>query len=292
MSALVTTLSTSFAPGNSGGSLSLSMFQSYVGQGWVALKLVDTVPTGVLQLFADVGTVQQYAQSAEQITASIELVVNVERIDVPYGESLQFLWSLDENGSFVSPTLALDSSGDFYTVSPKCSGVLRRSAHTRPFTILRYRPQATAIGLGFDIKYGVVAAVKDTRAALIQVEPLDSDDNAIEAYRITSEVLVNELGEWEKPDGWPDAPAYPGGLTPIPDAGAGVLVERIHEICVITSSVTTGVRRYLVRHAKPYQSSNTYQPVKSLRQGALGSMTQQQQILATEAIALRSSSPL
>lgn len=290
-SSLVSTINVDFANANVAGDLQLTNFDSYVGQGWAALKLVDTIKVGTLQLFTDVGKVEFYSDSSEQVDSSIELVQNVDKVDAPYGESISFLWAVSPEGEIVTPTLVLKDGA--YKVTPKCSGILKRSNYVRPFKILRYAPQIKTAGLSFSIHYGVVAAVKSGKVSMVQVEAIAGlDDTTLEAYRIVSEVLVNEEGEWEKPDGWPSTPTYPGGVTPVPDPAIGVIVERVHETCHLTSKVTSYVRKYSINYSKPYSGSSTYKPKKTMREGNLSGMTTDQKIRASEAIAERKKSAL
>jgi len=275
---LQTSLTASFDDEASGGSgeLSLSAINYPVGVDGVAVKLVDTIPTGFRVLRVTFGTVSEYANAEEHIPERIEIVQGVEKIETPYLEAISFITAFSDSGAPVTPALTRAPDRKSYTVAPKVWGLITREAYVKPFIILKYVPQIIpSFSLSALIKYGTVAVIKNKRVAIHNPDPLDvqDTDNVAEVYKITSEMVVDDEGEWEKPNGWPDNPSYPGNLTPKPQGGTGVIVQRVHEMCVIGQTGISGVRTYYMRNARPYLLDTNYKPIKTLQEGAFGQMS-------------------
>lgn len=293
MSALKTSLTANFGLSSGDGELSLGPLAYPVGVGSVALKLVDTIPTGALQLFSTYGGVSIYGGGDELVKERLEVVTKQKVFTSRYGESVGVVLALDDEGGPVYPVILPDTYGRVWTSDIKFTGLIRRGAYTRPYMILRYTPTVAGLAGGAAlITYGTVAAYKAGRFATYDPEPLGLlDVNDKEVYRVTSKSVVNDQGQWEFPPGWPATNTYPGGGSPQPEEESGVVTVRVHEICMVNDNAYTYVRNYPIFNAQPFTGNVDWKPVLTFTEASMADMTPLQQGRALDAIAARRAQP-
>ena len=117
------------------------------------------------------------------------------------------------------------------------------------------------------LRPSLAIAYNHGRTVTLDLEPPDGEGSRyVELYSVVSDVVVDEDGAWEKPEGYPDNTDFPGGI-PGPLAVGGLLSERVHETAAITSAGLIDERRLWVTAEQPFVGSSSYQPAWRLRRG-------------------------
>lgn len=277
----------SFSNQNSGGSLSLENWNGNVGLGSVALALVDTMPTGSLQLFATVGSVSHAGiTGSKHVKASFAQVNGSNKVPLPPGASaISIVFVLSETGEDLSGLAMVSQTASEITFNKKFWGLVKIHEHEQSFAVLKYTPE-TRSGLS---TYGVVAAYKNGNMAIVHVNAMETGtgNDELEVYRIESEMLINGDGEWEKPDGWPDKPSYPNGAK-APRPKVGVISTRVHEVGMVTATGYFYSRTFDIQNQKPYFGDITYVPKKNIVKGSgFSQLSDNMKIKAMEAMTAR-----
>lgn len=294
-----TSLSLNFDPSNGGtdgGPLQLKEWWVPTNdtEGAIGLKQIPDVPAIYA---ASTGVVSVYVSGLSEVIRPSLRVVQYSEFIESLSESCEILFAVDKNGNKAPVTLTYDAPNKRFIPSQPFFGLVRIGQYTTTYRVLKYVPSSEwnpSQGLP-TLYYGSVAAIYNNNMVLWQIDtppPLSNGNAEFEVYRITSQVLVNELGAWEMPLGWPSTPSYPGGVTPVPVKDIGLVTERIHEIGMGDTTGRTWKRTKTVILNQPFASSPTYKPVRSVRSASLPAGLSQDAILKYQAFVAAASASI
>lgn len=137
------------------------------------------------------------------------------------------------------------------------------------FRLLRYEG---AIFEGV-FSVGVILAFLDGNVTTFEIPlPELPEDDFVELYRITSNMVATDDETYEEPTGWtgqPGSPTHPEGL---PDgAEANIRVARVHEIGRINSRNTVSKRTFFVEREVPFKGTSTFSRRLTVEPAQVGS---------------------
>lgn len=182
----------------------------------------------------------------------------------PYIESLSssctILFAVNKLGNQIGPVLGpYDEVNKRFKPSEPFFGLVRIGKYTTTYRLLRHVRAVIKQGVWSVPINGHVAAIRNNTMAILQIEVSGPpEEKEFEIYRVTSEVLTNKDGVWEKPLGWPDTPSYPNGMTPIPKPKIGLITERVHKIGMANSNGFTWERDLFVKEEQPYTNQGSW----------------------------------
>jgi len=300
MTALSTSLSFSFSDDStSGEELSIENYQQVsVGLGSLAVAVTDTMTVGNRRLYATAGTIQDVNLVVEKtVKAQFIQVDGSAEVTIPAEATYELLFAINFNGEPMSEVMERSRIKNTVRFSASFFGLIKVSEYKTPVHIYKYTPGSkvtnslVSTAFGVTVTYGTVAVYRNGKLAICDIEPptVSDGNDELEVYRIESQVLLNDKGEWELPDGWPDNPTYPSGATP-PRPRVGVVSTRVHEVGMVTSEGYFYSRSFDVAVQKPYFGLS-YAPKKVLVAGSgLSKLTPAMQIKAQEAMRTRGKS--
>lgn len=282
-----TSLTVSFDPANGatseGGNLQWKGWSvpTTAAEQAIGLKLIPDVDA---VLASSNGTVVFHERGLfEVVKPQLKTIQFTEFIE-SLSDTCDVLFAVNKQGNPAPVTLTYDEVNKRFIPSEPFFGLVRIGQYTTGYSVVKYVPEKI-----FDLLTGVyvyhwgsVAAIYNNTMALWTIETpegLSKGNEEFEVYRITSQVLVNSLGAWEYPLGWPDTPSYPGGATPVPKAKIGLVTERIHEIGMGDMTGRTWKRTKVVILNQPFANSPTYVPVRSVRSSSLPAGLSQDNVL-------------
>lgn len=171
----------------------------------------------------------------------------------------------DINGNPIFASFGKD--GFILRASKPVYGAVEVSYQTT-YVLLRYLPEIIDNPDGSTtVNYGAILAFKDGVVAVLQIPIPDPQGGDFqEVYRTVSEMVVNELGSWEKPPGWTGqtgSPTWPGGQ-PDPE-DPSILIERPHELGYVTSIGSTFTRSFFVPIENPQKQVTGFVPEKEVK---------------------------
>lgn len=284
-----TTVSFPFSDSANGGTLDIQNGGGYVGLQSVAVMLRDTLKSGILTLYCSVGSLSPAGFKFNKgVSASFSQVSGVSVLDVPDGVPYRITLAFRENGTAFTPT-EISRIGGRVIMSEKFWGLLSIDAYTEEYEVYAYTPQITRVGQARQVTYGTIAAFRAGVLAVVDVFPpiIANGQDELEVYRVESQVLLNGDGEWEMPNGWPNAPTYPNGATP-PKPRIGVVSTRVHEIGMVTKTGYFYTRTFSITNQKPYFGNAAYKPATSVVQGSgFSKLSPDMQVKALEAMNAR-----
>ena len=185
-------------------------------------------------------------------TGHVEQLTRREIIQFSASDESSVRYPIDNATVIISVLFAFDLDGDSLSagqVSFQTFNQQNRIKANRPFTgaiqvsyyttyrLLAYQPEGgVEIGLmgdGYWRNFGTVISVKDQNSAILEIDPqgIDQADFTLrkELYRVTSSVIVNEGGPWEKHPTFDSGGSWTEPGAPV-DGDSLQIYDRPHEI--------------------------------------------------------------
>ncbi len=197
-------------------------------------------------------------------TASTRFPINILRSVTEFGAIF------DKEGNSLSPSFSLTNGGLQVNEEAEVFGALEVE-YQSTYQLLRYTGEID----GTIVTLGSILAFFDGSVSTFQI-PVpsfeDDEDDIREIYRRVSEMIVQELGQFEVPEGWTGAagsPTFPSGN---PNGSLpSLLVERIHEKGYVNLDTNSTIRRDIViTNAPPFNLTPSFTPEQVLKIASAG----------------------
>jgi hypothetical protein len=253
--------------------LSLEFHKGMFSFGYgIPIRLYPNVPA---KLAASKGNAVFGEVREELVSEIVEFSGNVGNLKRPRGYNFiidsELDIAFDEHGNVVYPNVTYSLSKDALVSDIFFYGAVK-ATYLAPYRLIyysadnRYALQPDGSLLLSEWGYGTVYAFHEKKHAKIEVTlNIDRESQWMEIYRVTSDIVLDSEGAWEKPPGWDNSPkdgSFPiGGHVIDPDNS--FTDERLHEIGDVSKigQVTNFWRRFQIRILKPYSASGVgYHP--------------------------------
>ncbi len=197
-------------------------------------------------------------------TASTRFPINILR------EANDFGSFFDRDGNSLSPSFSVVNGGIQVNEEGEVFGALEVFYQTT-YQLLRYTGEIA----GTIVSLGAILAFFEGQVNVFQI-PVPSfeqdEDDIREIYRRVSEMIVQEGGQFEVPEGWTGAagsPTFPGGEPN--GALPSILVERVHELGYVNLDTNRTFRRdFVIPNAPPFNLTPSFNPVQKLKIATAG----------------------
>ena len=223
------------------------------------------------KIVADIGTVVKQGTSQLSIPReAVRISGKTASANFPITQLLSVSTPgtvFDRDGNSISPGFVHDGFGIATADGTDAFGMLIIE-YTANFLQLLYTGQI----IGTTVKLGSILSFFEGSVAVfdIPLPEFDTEGEHFEIYRIVSEMVVNEDGQFEKPEGWipgdDTSPTFPGG-NPDPTLPS-IVVERVHEVGHVTNPADplTRTRRrcFRVEPEEPFAGGG-FTPPKTLK---------------------------
>lgn len=281
MAGIRTSLIVPFAPGDTskaGLSLELDRTEPVVGNP-AGKAIIRQYPAVRADLFVSRGevdilnnTVREYLE-AEVVTFSQSTTAHTSKI-MDTNPKIVKDWVFDLNTGRVAQVKFTPHVGTTLIEAsiPITGGVIvtyRSSYREIEYTFeteIVDKTQVTGTGVIGDINMysATMIAYYEGETATLELSPPSISDvtanENIELYKVTSRVVVNSEGVWEKPDNWPEDNRYdnyPSGVGP--EVGSAYVEhERVHEVGMVDDFGRYTQRTFFTQARQPFAASINY----------------------------------